>query len=702
MEPRRTSGSSADSRSLSVSSDSDALDEPTVLEEARQGSAAADAPRSAKGRSRINSIRSKRPAPRSPNHVASRSSRGVLTSGSRLLGSADAVTEGGLFRRGLSSGRRPTRVSFVDEQDKHATTSSSSESSSRPIIDFTISRQSKEPTEQPAAPQPDMKAHTACRALAIANANRNMAAIAAEKQALDDTESPAIDAVEMEIDNLNHQLRDVKDSLHKHCLTILNSLVGDKWTIDTSDTLAKRMLRPSKWSTASQVQKEAHQANEDNQSWFGPSAIDVFGDSLVIEEKNPYRIVGVFARRYQDTRQRIPYLDDLVCSGVLPCIQHLEPPVGRPQLLQAPLEPLSPIKAFPDRGSLPPSKLSRNSADPNDANTGSAERISRRDVSSHSRGSHFRVASMPAPPRAPWGIAKQVMKNRKGACCVAQCPVPCSRYVCVLPAVNYTRSSAPASYATVNIENNNMRIPSRLVDYLDKNCVAVERPSWDKSSTKKHTKVKYTDSRRSRSSTQSDDTDSSWGEDGIDKGGAWASGTCEIPPMLPTSIASGLPQFFRREVGNRWLPTLFTDADIRISEYWKLENMKNREKAAWVYQGTHAEPKPYPWEEVPLEGRPLSRKEIAQQRKDAKSRRHISRDAELLLRGVAQSTTWDGEASVVHAGTFFRKNSTEVVLVQERVWLLLGNIAALLECKHLANSGGSTFQMAVKAICVYN
>lgn len=57
---------------------------------------------------------------------------------------------------------------------------------------------------------------------------------------------------------------------------------------------------------------------------------------------------------------------------------------------------------------------------------------------------------------------------------------------------------------------------------------------------------------------------------------------------------------------------------------------------------------------------------------------------------------------VVHAGTFFRKNSTEVVLVQERVWLLLGNIAALLECKHLANSGGSTFQMAVKAICVYN
>lgn len=237
MEPRRTSGSSADSRSLSVSSDSDALDEPTVLEEARQGSAAANAPRTAKGRSRINSIRSKtfqRPASRSPNHVAPRSNRGVLTSGSRLLGSADAVSEGGLFRRGLSSGRRPTRVSFVDEQDKHAATSSSSESSSRPRIDFTISRQSKEPTEQPAAPQPDMKARIACRALAIANANRNVAAIAAEKQALDDTESPAIDAVEMEIDNLNHQLRDVKDSLHKHCLTILNSLVGDKWTIDTS------------------------------------------------------------------------------------------------------------------------------------------------------------------------------------------------------------------------------------------------------------------------------------------------------------------------------------------------------------------------------------------------------------------------------------------------------------------------------------
>ncbi|CDI77145.1 hypothetical protein, conserved [Eimeria acervulina] len=407
------------------------------------------------------------------------------------------------------------------------------------------------------------------------------------------------------------------------------------------------MLRPSKWTAKSQVQLEAEEGQRESQDWFGPSAYDVFGDCLVIAERNPYRIVGVYARRYRDTRLRLPYLDDVLCSPIFPCIQHNEPQTGRPLALNVPPEPPKPIKAFPDSGATWPdtqeSPGGGRCGRPLEATTKPGVASSTGDISTHFRVSHLRISSLPAPSRAACSTAPVSVRDHTDACYTTRCLRPCSQYICVAPPGNYMPSSTLESYPKATVENNNMRIPTRLADYLERNCVTIERPSWDRRCRQKH-ELHHTDSRRSRSSAPSDDTESTWEEEEDDELRAFGFNSCEIPSALADSIASGLPQFLRREIGNRWLPTLFAEADVRISEYWKLENMRNREKAAWVYQGIQTEPKPYPWEEVPLEGKRPSPKEIAQQRKDARSRRHLSIEAERLLRGVGQGTCCDGDA----------------------------------------------------------
>ncbi|CDJ52828.1 hypothetical protein, conserved [Eimeria brunetti] len=640
-------GSPLASRSLSVSSDSDAVDEPAVLEEARKGSSAAAASRSSRGRSRISwgiSRSSQSSSSADSDDDSPRPRRALLSSTSRGIRSRDRANGS----RHTFSSRRQVRVSFMDEP---ASSSSTGDIQSHGTAEGALGEQFKEAAKRSRTAQFDMKASTACRAQAFAYANRNVAAISSEKQAIDETQNSAFDAMEHEVDGLHRQLHEVKESLRKRCLNIFNSLVGRKWTIDTSDTLVKRMLRPSKWTGKSQVQLEA-QEGQGPKDWFGPSANDVFGDCLVIADRNPYRIVGVFARRYRDTRQRLPYLNDIVCPMIFPCIQNLEPQTGRPVALKVPFEPPKPIKAFPDDDvTLPANETSAAGSKRGSSleDTTDSAVSTRRDRPSYRRESNLRISSVPAPSRASWSIGQDSARDRTDACCTARCLRPCSRYTCVIPPGNYVQSSALESYPKAAVEYNNMRIPTRLADYLERNCVTIERPSWDR--RRKKNELHHADSRRSRSSAQSDDTESTWEEDEDYEQKSFGFNSCEISSMLPDSISSGLPQFLRREIGNRWLPTLFAEADVRISEYWKLENMRSKEKAAWVYQGIQAEPTPYPWEEVPLEGKPLSPQEIAQQRKDARSRRHLSIEAERLLRGIGHGSGCDGEANALQRRT---------------------------------------------------
>ena len=221
------SGIPTASRSLSVSSDSDAVEEPAVLEEARQGTSAAGEPVNPRGRNRISWVLSR--SSESSNSADSdndspRPRRCVLSSSSRGFSGADKANGG----RIAFASRRPIRVSFMDEGSLPASTQY------RSSADVSLSVQSKEAARRPNASQLDLKANIACRAQAVANVSRNMAAMAAEKRAIDETQNPALDAMECEVNGLHRQLNEVKESFRKRCLNILNSLVGRKWTIDTS------------------------------------------------------------------------------------------------------------------------------------------------------------------------------------------------------------------------------------------------------------------------------------------------------------------------------------------------------------------------------------------------------------------------------------------------------------------------------------
>lgn len=223
---------SAASRSLSVSSDSDALDEPTVLEEARRGSAAARSLRTFRrgywaGRRRSVGLYS---GSSESNHAAPRCRRNTSGAGSREQGSREPVKESGSleYPSATSPSSRATRVSFVDELR-------SSTSSVAPLTSYhTLERNAGELAVGDA--EAVAASHTArgCRARAVANANRNIAAMAAERRAIHEMQSPVLDAMEVEVRGLHRQLDEVKDCFHKRCMSILNSLVGSKWTIDTS------------------------------------------------------------------------------------------------------------------------------------------------------------------------------------------------------------------------------------------------------------------------------------------------------------------------------------------------------------------------------------------------------------------------------------------------------------------------------------
>ncbi|OEH73667.1 hypothetical protein cyc_04438 [Cyclospora cayetanensis] len=667
------------SRSLSVSSDSG--EEPEALEEARRGSIpeashirrrsskfARLASKSCPSRSQLPIGRPGSGLGTSYGYVASRSRRGALANKQRSAGAVsfceprDITSQRGSSSShgsitSITSGLKPKGVSFVDELTEKGGTQTSlfSFEDSSVVASNEVSKDVRFKNTaaagdalQAADLQGTESGDQAFQARAMLAASRSIAAMKADRMAWHETQTSAMDDVEGEVKGFHRQLDEVKDTFRRRCLGILNSLVGSKWTIDTGDSLAKRMLRPSKWSPKGQQQPEITEAQRESSTphtrpWFGPSAVDVFGDSLVTEERNPYRIVGVFARRYWDTKQRLPFLDDLPCCTLLHCVQHVEPLIGRPQVLQLPFEPPRPIKAFPSSGLVtsPTPSSPPGEAEPSAVLAGSASAASvlPYETSAHPNGLQHPV-ELPrilSPPKGSSMTAEQIAKGREQAYWATRCPLPCSQYECVaLPPVNITRGSVPASYPKSPTENNNMRIPSPVAKYLEKNCVRVERPKWDRGRQREPRK-----DHQSRFSARDEDTESSSDEAEKRSPGVARGSACELLPLLPSDVASRLPQLFKKEVGNRFMPVLFPETDVRITEYWKLENVKDKAKATWVYQGIHTGPKPYTWEEVPPEGKPLTRENIAQQRRESARRRRLSHEAELLLRGVGHTTDWD-------------------------------------------------------------
>ncbi|KAL8432749.1 hypothetical protein ACSSS7_004373 [Eimeria intestinalis] len=647
-----TSGSKA-SRSSSLSSDSEVSNEPKVLAEARRGSAARAFPRRSKtgsGASRLHPGDFVTSTLSNSRRQSLLHRRGKPGGGSRDGGSREIIRERGSLEfhlRSSASGRR--NVSFVDEVEESSSNEEEARSHSR--LEHATTRLSMRPARPVSSRHIPIHTADGDRFRALESVRRNVVAMEAERQSLNDVHCPELDEVELKAKEFTQQLADATDSLRRHCASLFNSFVSSNWTIGTSDTLAKRMLGPSK-RLLSRKQRLAGLGEgppPSNSEWCGPSALEIFGDSLVIEEKNPYRIVGVFARRYWDTRKPLPFMDELACFPIFTCLPHARHGASRPRLVHVPIEPPRPMKAFQNTNSAPAS------SGPTTPSGGSVsshlEEFTSGEATPRSNASHLhegfsspRVSSAPPPSHVP---SEDTGKVTKAACDEPAMglphPRPSSRYACVLlPVAKTVRCTEPASYPKAPVEISNMRIPRLLFDYLQRNCVTIERPAWDKSRSRKLRRVKRLDA--AGTFAQHEDSGSSSEEAGDSQGFAYK--TCEAPVGLQHWKPTGLPQFLRREIGNRWLPTIFNEVDVRISEYWKLENMKDRDKAAWVYQGVQTEPKPYPWEEVPMEGAPLSREEIARQRQAAASRRRISRDAELLLRGLELNATAATEASV--------------------------------------------------------
>ncbi|KAL8445885.1 hypothetical protein Emag_004964 [Eimeria magna] len=643
--PSSTCGPKAP-RSPSVSSDSEVSDEPRVLAEARRGSAGRASSRRSKtglGAPRLHPGDHVRNSISSSRRQISLQRRSKLGVGSRDEGYRDVVRGSGSleFHLGSSASNRRSTVSFVDESEDSGSDAEEARSHSR--LEHATTRLSTRPARPVSLRHIPIHTPDGDRSRFLESVSRNLVAMEAERQSLDDVHCPELDEVELEAKEFTQQLADARDSLHRHCASLLNSFVDSNWTIGTTDTLAKRMLRPSKRLSSRRQKLVGSQERPASISaeWHGPSALEVFGDNLVIEEKTPYRIVGVFARRYWDTRKPLPYMKELACSRIFTCLPHAEHRAGRPRLLQVPIEPPRPIKAFQNNNNTPASSGPTTPSGGSDS--GHLDEFTSGDATPRSNASHLRegscssrISSPPSLPHALWGDTNNVTKAACDEAATAlHLPRPSSRYACVLlPVAKTVRYTEPASYPKAPIEINNMRIPSLLSDYLQKNCVTIERPKWDKSRRRKPRKVKCLDpegriAHHEGSGSSCEEASESQG---------FTYNTCEAPVGLQHWKPTGIPQFLRREIGNRLLPTIFNEVDVRVSEYWKLENMRDRDKAAWVYQGLQTEPKPYPWEEVPMEGAPLSREEIARQRQADASRRRISRDAELLLRGIENNT----------------------------------------------------------------
>lgn len=223
-------GSPDTSRSLSVSTDSDARNEPQVLREVHKSSAAASA---SAGVARNATLMLKKGT-----RTAHRRFRG--TSSSRSSGSSIFS-----FSQPNDSKEPPKKTDPPECQKENPR----QDEPPRILVNMThrpsilrgaMLAPSTAPsvlTSRPSAlagsESPTLKTTTR-RCRAVANVSKELAAIQAERLALHDMQNPVLDTMETEIQGLQRQLADVKESLHKRCLCILNSLVENKWTIDTN------------------------------------------------------------------------------------------------------------------------------------------------------------------------------------------------------------------------------------------------------------------------------------------------------------------------------------------------------------------------------------------------------------------------------------------------------------------------------------
>lgn len=229
-------------RSLSVSSHSDAPEEPLVLKEANHAAAVASLQRVRRGYKygRRRSKRTSFPAS-SGTSTRVRALRSTLKGGLASIRSRDHYKGTGSFERlvllSSASASQSGRLCFVIKP-KVFTSNVSGLRPRKPV---------KTGSRWPVAVAPadeeettlNLKAASARGTQALNSANRNIALMKKEWLAVRKKQNETFDAVDMEIRKLHLELYELKQSFRKRCMGILNSLAGSTWTIDNGGKPAK-------------------------------------------------------------------------------------------------------------------------------------------------------------------------------------------------------------------------------------------------------------------------------------------------------------------------------------------------------------------------------------------------------------------------------------------------------------------------------
>nr|CEL69132.1 TPA: hypothetical protein BN1204_048520 [Neospora caninum Liverpool] len=260
--------------------------------------------------------------------------------------------------------------------------------------------------------------------------------------------------------SLRDPLRALSRRWHRRVLQACEDLVPANWAIEDKDTLVKRM-RLTKPAT---VDREGDEESFDEADyWQGPSPEDVFGADRIIATKTLYELLAVYTRRTWSASVPTAFVRRQVDE---------KSRWGQGAGDESPLGATLVRKTLPVQAVGGPPKKD---VAPDDSEGGEAS--ARPPPRMHVRYEGSRNFYDPAfldgtDIERHIGVLGQCVQSCSG-CRPRPSPFP-------LSALN---AEPPSGYSRAPVEDENVRIPSRLEDFLITAHVPIKRPSWDRRKT---------------------------------------------------------------------------------------------------------------------------------------------------------------------------------------------------------------------------
>ncbi|EPR61990.1 hypothetical protein TGGT1_224000 [Toxoplasma gondii GT1] len=263
---------------------------------------------------------------------------------------------------------------------------------------------------------------------------------------------------------LRGSLRGISRKWHRRVLQACEDLVPAQWAIEDKDSLIKQMrnrkppaLRDAEWDEESVDEAEY---------WRGPSAEEVFGEDRIIETRTPYELLAVYTRRTWATS---------VPSAFVRSHKAAEKSRWRWDSCEGFFSGTALV-----RKTLPTQAVLRSSVERDLAADGSGSG----EASAESRASQVSVH----PHGAGHGYESAIVDGTEfdsdvrivGQC--AQACLGCRPRPSPFP-LAALHAQPPVGYGRAPVEDENVRIPSRLEDFLFMAHVPIKRPPWDSRKT---------------------------------------------------------------------------------------------------------------------------------------------------------------------------------------------------------------------------